>query len=201
MEAWQVFFFDLLRATIALFVIVDPVGLVPVFIGLTGGLEVEKRRSIFRVVVYTGGGLLFAFAFIGQQILNLFGITLESFMIAGGVLLMILAVESLTKGRWVEHLAGDEDVGVVPLAFPLLAGPGAITTTMLTLETKGLPVTLASILIVMLITWIVLQFVDRIHDLLGKVGTAVVSRVMAVFIAAIAVQFIVYGLRALWPGL
>ena len=132
--------------------------------------------------------------------MNLFGITVDSFMIAGGILLMILAMQMIFRGGFVgsSSISADE-VGVVPIAFPLLVGPGAITTTIVSLQTYGILVTLLSIVIVMSVAWLVLRYLDRIDSLLGKRGTAVLSTLMAVFIAAIAVQFILTGIQFYYP--
>ena len=185
---------DILRATVALFIIVDPVGLVPVFSALTKDLPKPEKKRMFRNIVYTGSALLLLFALAGQQLLLLFGISLQSFMIAGGMLLLLLSVEILLRGERVQKTPG-EDVGIVPIAFPLLVGPGAITTTMISIQSYGLEVAIPSILIVMFLTWVVLRLTDRINRLLGRTGSAVVARVMAVFIAAIAIQFIIDGIR------
>jgi len=185
---------DILRATVALFIIVDPVGLVPVFSALTKDLPKPEKKRMFRNIVYTGSALLLLFALAGQQLLLLFGISLQSFMIAGGMLLLLLSVEILLRGERVQKTPG-EDVGIVPIAFPLLVGPGAITTTMISIQSYGLEVAIPSILIVMFLTWVVLRLTDRINRLLGRTGSAVVARVMAVFIAAIAIQFIIDGIQ------
>ncbi len=189
---------DIVRATVALFIIVDPVGLVPVFSALTKDLPRTEKRRMFRNIVYTGSALLLLFALAGQQLLLLFGISLQSFMIAGGILLLLLSVEILLRGERVHKTPG-EDVGIVPIAFPLLVGPGAITTTMISIQSYGLEVAIPSILIVMSLTWIVLRLTDRINRLLGRTGSAVVARVMAVFIAAIAIQFIIAGIQYYYP--
>jgi multiple antibiotic resistance protein len=185
---------DILRATVALFIIVDPIGLVPVFSALTKELPRPERRRMFRNIVYTGSALLLLFALAGQQLLVLFGISIQSFMIAGGILLLLLSVEILLRGEKVQKTPG-EDVGIVPIAFPLLVGPGAITTTMISIQRDGLEVAIPSILIVMFLTWVVLRLTDRINRLLGRTGSAVVARVLAVFIAAIAIQFIIDGIQ------
>ena len=189
---------DVFRATVALFIIVDPIGLVPVFSALTKDLPKPEKRRMFRNIVYTGSALLLVFALAGQQLLLLFGISLQSFMIAGGMLLLLLSVEILLRGERVQKTPG-EDVGIVPIAFPLLVGPGAITTTMISIQRDGLEVAIPSILIVMFLTWVVLRLTDRINRLLGRTGSAVVARVMAVFIAAIAIQFIIAGIQFYYP--
>ncbi|MGD0638446.1 MAG: MarC family protein [Nitrososphaerales archaeon] len=191
---------ELLKATVALLVVVDPAGLVPVVLALTKGMKREERRGTFRVALLVAIVLLVIFAVAGQELLALFGITVDSFMIAGGILLMILAMQMIFRGGFVgaSSISADE-VGVVPIAFPLLVGPGAITTTIVSLQTYGILVTLLSIVIVMFVAWLVLRYLDRIDSLLGKRGTAVLSTLMAVFIAAIAVQFILTGIQFYYP--
>ena len=191
---------ELLKATVALLVVVDPAGLVPVVLALTKGMKKEERRGTFRVAMLVAIVLLVIFAVAGQELLNLFGITVDSFMIAGGILLMILAMQMIFRGGFVgsSSISADE-VGVVPIAFPLLVGPGAITTTIVSLQTYGILVTLLSIVIVMSVAWLVLRYLDRIDSLLGKRGTAVLSTLMAVFIAAIVVQFILTGIQFYYP--
>ena len=190
---------DLIKSTIALFVVLDPVGSVPVFIALTSKMEKAQREAVSKTAIVTAAALLFAFAFAGSQILAIFGITIFSFMIAGGVLLFIVSIELLTHGEW--RFAGvsvQEETGVVPLAFPLLAGPGAITAVIISFQIGGILPTALSILIVIGITYIVLKYVDKIYRVLGRRGSLIITRVFAVFIAAIAVQFIVQGVKQLF---
>ncbi len=195
MTTLETYPFDLLKATIALFIIVDPVGLVPIFSSLTDDMDRLQKLRTFRNIVLTGSAILLIFALAGDQLLRLFGISLPSFKIAGGILLLLLSIEILLRGERVQKTPG-EDVGIVPIAFPLLVGPGAITTTMISLQSDGLGVAIPSILIVMLLTWIVLRLNERIHKLLGRTGSAVIARVLAVFIAAIAIQFIIDGIQS-----
>jgi multiple antibiotic resistance protein len=104
------------------------------------------------------------------------------------------------RGGFIESGSSAGEVGVVPIAFPLLVGPGAITTTIVTLQTDGIIVALLSIAVVMSVTWLVLRYLDRIDSLLGRRGTAGLSTLMAVFIAAIAVQFILTGIQFYYPA-
>jgi multiple antibiotic resistance protein len=191
---------ELARATIALFVVVDPIGLVPVAIALTRGMKHEEKKSTFRVAVIAAFVLLIIFALVGRELLLVFGITIYSFMIAGGILLIILAMQMIFRGAFTEPGPINEEVGVVPIAFPLLVGPGAITTTIVNLQTSGIVVALLSIGIVMSFTWVVLRYLERIDSLLGKRGTAGLSTIIAVFIAAIAVQFILTGIQFYYPS-
>src|SRR5438093_2968004 len=141
---------DLVRATVALFIIVDPIGLVPIFSNVTGTMVEPERSKMFRVVIYTGASLLTIFALVGQELLSLFGISLPSFEMAGGLLLLLLALDILFRGERFAKPGSHEDAGVVPIAFPLLVGPGAITTKMIALGAYGILLTLVSVVIVML---------------------------------------------------
>ncbi|MFL6488232.1 MAG: MarC family protein [Nitrososphaera sp.] len=196
---FSTFLTDLIRSTIALLVVIDPIGSVPIFIALTHKMESGERSSITKTAVITSAGLLFVFAVAGTQILSIFGITISSFMVAGGILLFIVSIELLTHGEWRFAGAGTQgESGVVPLAFPLLAGPGAITAVIISFQTTGLIVTALSILIVIGVTYVVLRYIDRIYRLIGRRGSIIVTRVFAVLVAAIAVQFVVDGARTLF---
>lgn len=146
------FIYDLVKAFIALFVVVDPVGTVPLVFGLTEKMTMKQKRKSFRVAAYTGTALLIAFALAGQQILSFFGISLYSFMIAGGILLLLLSIDIVIRGESTQRMGSAGDVGAVPIAFPLLVGPGAITTTIVQLQSSEFLAVLLSILIVMFLT-------------------------------------------------
>jgi multiple antibiotic resistance protein len=184
---------EILRATISLLVIVDPLGNIPIFVSLTEKMEEGTRVKTFKMAVLIGFSLLFLFAIFGLEILSLFNISIPSFRVAGGLLLLIIAVEILVRGGW--HYKGNkpETAGAVPMGFPLLAGPGAITATIVNIHAYGLPITIGSIIFVSLITWIVLRHIDLVYSFLGEVGCEVVARVMAILIASIAIQFIIEG--------
>ncbi len=188
---------SLTKSVVSLFIIVDPLGNIPIFISLTENLRRENRRKVFNTATITGFVLLLAFALAGKEILNFFGITLQSFMIAGGILLLIIAIRILVMGGWEEPHITPESVGVVPIAVPLLAGPGAITTAIFNLQEFGILITTISIIIVFTIVWLVLRYIEPIYKVLGKNGSVVVARVMALLIAAIAIQYIINGLKHL----
>jgi len=193
--------YDTLKSTIALFVVIDPIGTVPLFIALTEKMGKEERKAVSKTAIITSGVLLIVFAVAGTQILTIFGITIFSFMIAGGILLFIVAIELLTHGIWRFGSSGGSatgESGVVPLAFPLLAGPGAITSVIISFQTAGLIVTILSIAIVIGITYVILRSINPIYRLLGRRGSMIITRVFAVFIAAIAIQYIVEGVKRLF---
>jgi multiple antibiotic resistance protein len=192
-------FVDLLKSTITLFVVLNPIGTVPLFIGITQNMKKEERKAVSKTALITSGIVLVVFAIAGTGILMLFGITIFSFMIAGGVLLFIVAIELLTHGVW--RFGGGAlpgESGVVPLAFPLLAGPGAITSVIISYQAAGFVITILSIAIVIGITYIILLFVNSIYRLLGRRGSMIVTRVFAIFIAAIAIQYVIEGAKRLF---
>lgn len=189
---------DLARAFTSLFIIMDPIGNIPIFLSLTEGMSPEEKRNTFRLALITGFTLLLCFAVLGNYILLLFGITIESFMIAGGILLLVIAMRLLILGwRREEHLSS-EGVGVVPIGVPLLVGPGAITTTIMYLQTSGVFVTLTAVILSFAVTWLILKFIDPISRFLGRTGSLVIGRVMALLIAAIAMEFVIKGISGIF---
>jgi len=189
------FISELGRAVIALFIIVDPFGNIPIFVGLTENVPDSKKKKVFNTATIVGTVLLLVFAFTGTEILTLFGLSIYSFEVAGGILLLIVAIRILISGNMHENVESPESIGAVPIAIPLLVGPGAITTTIFNIQLyeTAAPAILA-VLIVMAITWVILRYMNRIYKLLGKTGSLIIARVMALLIAAIAVQYILTGI-------
>ena len=187
------------KAIITLFVVIDPIACVPVIIALTGKMETKQKKSISNITIITVAILLFIFAFVGTTLLSTLSISIYSFMIAGGVLLFLVSMELLTHGEWKFGSQNLQDEsGIVPLAFPLLAGPGALTTVMLSFETYGPLVTGLSIIIVSGITYAILRSVEPIYRFLGKRGSMIVTRIFAIIIAAFAVQFVIDGIKQIF---
>lgn len=187
------YLWDLARAALALFIIVDPFGDIPIFVGLTDNLKDAQKKKVYNTAILVGVILLLVFAFTGKEILDLFQLSIYSFQIAGGILLLIIAIRILISGSMHENVDSPESLGAVPIAIPLLVGPGAITTTILTLQADGILIATLAVLIVLSITWIILRFINRIYGFLGKTGSLVIARVMALLIAAIAMQYILTG--------
>ncbi len=185
---------NLARAVIILFIIVDPFGNVPIFMGLLEKMTKAERRKVFNIATIVGIILLLVFAFIGQQIFLIFGISIYSFEVAGGLLLLIVSIRILVSGSLQETVESPESLGAVPIAMPLLVGPGAITTTLLSLQEYGTIVTIISVFIVLFLAWVIFRYVDSVYKFLGKIGAAVIARVMALLLAAIAVQYILIGI-------
>jgi len=185
---------DMVKAALVLFIIVDPFGNVPIFMGLTEKFSDSERRKVFNTAIFVGVILLLVFAFTGQEIFLIFDISIDSFEVAGGLLLLITSMRILVSGSIYESTEPMESLGAVPIAMPLLVGPGAITTTILNLQAYGTFVTIVSVLIVLFLTWVILRYVNSIYRILGKTGSVVIARVMSLLLAAIAVQFILTGI-------
>jgi len=189
------FISELTRAFVALFIIVDPFGNIPIFVGLTEKMTVPQRKKTYNTATIVGAALLLVFAFTGQAILNIFGLSIYSFEVAGGILLLIIAIRILISG-FHEEAESPESVGAVPIAIPLLVGPGAITTTILNFQAYGIEIAIFSVVIVLAFTWVILRFINGVYRVLGKTGSIVIARVMALLIAAIAIQYILTGVTS-----
>ena len=202
----------MLNMFIVLLVVVDPVGVTPVFGALTrGGGELHRRRMAVKGTLLAAG-ILLIFAFIGDWLLTTLGITLPAFKIAGGILLFLIAMDMVfarqsggrsTTGREQEEARHKEDISVFPLAFPLIAGPGALTTILLMVgESHGNPLYFVSmigvLLVILLLTLVCLLMAGRLMKILGETGANVMDRLFGVILAALAVQFVLDGIRAVF---
>src|SRR3954453_5679364 len=189
------FFNRILTSTIQLLAVVEPFGIIPILINLTKKMEKETSKALSKSAAITSALLLMIFGIAGTQILAAFGITVNSFMVAGGALLFIVSLEIMRHGE-LRNIENDiQGTGVIPIAFPLIAGPGAITSVIISQQKDGLVVTIISIIIVISITYLILRSIGPIYRILGNRGSEVISRIFAVILAAIAIQYIVEGLR------
>ena len=190
---------------VTLFVIIDPIGLTPLFVALTQGMSVKQRRAIAIRATLVSAGILALFAIFGEALLGFIGISMAAFKIAGGILLLLTALDMLfqrrTKRR--EDTAEEDDdlddPSVFPLAIPLIAGPGSIATVILLAGAhpgfSGLGLSLAVMVLVLLVTFIFFEAATPLERLLGKTGINVVSRLLGMLLAALAVQFMLNGLQ------
>lgn len=198
----------LFNSLITLLVVVDPPGLAPIFAALTKGYSEKRKRETAIRGVFVGAIILLIFSLIGDVLLGALGISLAAFRIAGGILLFILALDMVfasprgVRTRTIEEQEEDDfnqDVTVFPLAIPLLAGPGAIATVLLFTggrEPFEIALFVAVLLFVLLLTLVSLLLAPRIMALMGETGSNVLSRVLGVVIAALAVQFVLDGVMA-----
>jgi len=189
------------EAIIALFAIVDPVGNIPILLHVAEHTPDGQSQKAFNTAVVVGVIILLAFSFAGNAILkSVFRIHLADLQLAGGILLLIIAIDHLIFGslrRSVEVTGtfSPYEIGCVPLACPLLAGPGAMVTSLTTLESSGPLKAVVAIAVVFGTLWLIMRFIQPIHRLLGKIVCVVFSKVMCLFIASIGVHLIMSGLQ------
>lgn len=199
----------LISAFVTLLVVVDPIGLVPAFLAVTGGLPAQARRSVALRACLIAAAILAGSALAGDWLLRTLSITLPAFRIAGGLLLfsiaseMVFGVRIARQSKAAEEVIEDHvrNIAAVPLAIPLMAGPGAITATVLLAGRSGgdpvrLGMLLGVIVAVMLLCLLVFTAAGRIGNLMGTTGNIVLSRLLGVLLAALAVQYVIDGLRA-----
>lgn len=201
------------KLLIGLLAIVNPLGAVPVFVALTAGATDSERKRIAKIVTTAVLMILFVALLFGDWLLGFFGITIHSFSVGGGILILLMAIAMLqARISPVAQTADEareseakESVAVVPLAMPLLAGPGAISTVILYAHkdpgvahylTMGL-----DILIVGGVLWLVLQLVPWITHHISQTGINIFTRIMGLILAAIAIEFIAAGMKGIFPGL
>lgn len=201
-----------ISAFISLFVIVDPIGIAPVFAGLTQGATDSHRRNMAIKGTIVGTLILVFFALAGKPFLNALGISMDGLRVAGGIMLFIIALEMVFEKRTERKQESAEkldeyfeDISVFPVALPLLAGPGAIATIMLTMSNyeenfAAQAAILGALALVMLTTLIVFFTATKVMDWLGPTVNAVLTRLLGVILAALSCQFILDGLRNTFIG-
>jgi len=200
-----------ISAFVTLFLVVDPIGLAPAFLAVTNDLPERAKRQVALRASVIAAGILAGTALIGEWLLRQLGIGLPAFRIAGGLLLfsiaseMVFGVRTERQSRAAEQAIEERvrNIAAFPLAIPLMAGPGAITATVLLSAQAGyrpvsLTILLGAMVIVCAITTVVFVAAGRIERVLGITGNVVLSRLLGVILAALAVQFVVDGVRAVF---
>lgn len=196
---------------IAILAILNPFGVLPVFLSVTAGSTEPERKKIARTVALAVAGVLALTALVGEIALQLFGISIASFQVGGSILLLLMAVsmmfarESADKAESTAIPQDLRSVAVVPLSVPLLAGPGSISTIIIYANLAESPLHIGIIILCIsaaaLLVWIVLRLASRIGRFIGPLGLSIVSRLMGLLLAAIAVEFFAKGIVKLLPGL
>jgi multiple antibiotic resistance protein len=203
----------LFKIGIALFAIVNPIGSVPIFISATDGWNRQQKLRTANVVALTVFLVLAASALFGEGILAFFSITIPSFQVGGGILILLIAINMLHAKQSHSKQTPEEAktmeerdvIAIVPLSIPLLAGPGAISSMIIAAQdstTFGAQLSLLiPILMVALLVWLSLQLSSYIAGKLGTIGINIVTRLMGLILAAMAVEFIAHGMSGLFPVL
>jgi multiple antibiotic resistance protein len=208
---------EAVTAFVTLFVIVDPVGTTPLFIALTAGLGGRERARVALRSLLVAFGVLLLFGLAGEAVLAFVGISMPAFRIAGGLLLFLTAIDMLFERRTerrerrvAEEVEGDgagpDDPSVFPLAIPLIAGPGAIAAMILLTGEAGADAAAQGVVFavmagVLLLQYVLFRLAGPVGRLLGRTGIMVVTRLMGMLLAALAVQFVIDGVAGLVPAL
>ena len=206
-------FAEYLKFFVALVAILNPIGVIPIFINLTSQQTTSERKRTARVTGFAVGVVLLIALVAGEWILNLFGISLASFRVGGGILILLMAISmmqaTMSPVKQTPEEARDavmkESIAVVPMAIPMLAGPGAISSIVLyanrsdSWADKG--VLAGGIVLVAIFVWLVFRMAQPMAAQLGRTGINVVTRIMGLIMAAIGVEFMANGLKQLFPVL
>ena len=197
-----------LKAFLTLFVVMDPIGLAPIFLGLAGNRSPAELKRIAAKAVLVAGGLLATFGVAGARLLQHLGISMDAFRVAGGILLFLIAVDMVLaqNERETEEEEAEAhsraDISVFPLAIPMIAGPGTLASLMILASEAqprrfGLALVLGMAALVLLMSYVALRLAASVARVLGRTGVNVVTRVLGVLLSALAVQYVADGARAL----
>lgn len=196
-----------------LLAIVNPLGAIPIFISLTGSMAAGERRRIINIASITVVVVLIVAALLGKPLLDFFGVSIASFKVGGGILLLLMAISMMqakyaqTKQTREEEAEAEEkgSIAVVPIAMPLLAGPGAISTIIIYADASPhvfhVTLLIMSSVLVALLTWVALSIASPLRSVMSKTAINIATRLMGLLLAAISVEFISGGLTVLLPGL
>lgn len=190
----------LVKTFIAVFVLADALGNAPIFLVLTKGMEPEQRNKVFDRASIVATAVLLGFAFVGQPVLNYLDISIGALRVAGGLLLLLIALRMLEGQVDTPIVEQERDVAITPLALPLLAGPGTLTTVMLLMSespTAHLSV-VVGIVAAMLVTWFIVRQAPRIEHWIGAEGAMIITQLLGFLLAALAVELGSTGIRELF---
>ncbi|MEN9750371.1 MAG: hypothetical protein RL626_569 [Pseudomonadota bacterium] len=192
----------IIKTTIALIAIVDPIGCLPLFLSLTGQHKKINKKNVVKMTAITVFIILVTSLFLGDKILNMFGITMPSFQICGGILLLIMAISMmLGKHQIIESgqngKSDKELIAFVPLSIPLLAGPGAMSNMIIAAHQAPNFINQSFLVLpclaVSLLIWLTLSFAENISKVIGAIGTKIITRVMGLLLGSMAIEFITRG--------
>ena len=193
----------IIKTTIALIAIVDPIGCLPLFLSLTGQHKKINKKNVVKMTAITVFIILVTSLFLGDKILNMFGITMPSFQICGGILLLIMAISMmLGKHQVIESgqngKSDKELIAFVPLSIPLLAGPGAMSNMIIAAHQAPNLINQSFLILpclaVSLLIWLTLSFAENISRVIGAIGTKIITRVMGLLLGSMAIEFITRGM-------
>jgi len=192
---------EIIKTSIMLFIVIDAIGGIPIFISLVPDMSEDEVKKVVNLAIIVSFFILLFFGVIGRWILYLFSINLEEFKIAGGFLLLIIALDEIFN-ILPERKYPKEELGIVPIGCPLLAGPGAITVILVILYRFNFPknyiIMSASVVIVTLVNWIILSRLINIKRIFGRKGILLLTKLMGIILAGISINFLVSGIKNLF---
>ena len=189
----QSFISEFVLTFLPLFVVVDAFGNLPIIISLTEEMSVKERNRVINIAILTAAVVGLAFLFFGEFILNVLNISVGTFSIAGGVILIVLSIRFMTTGHFTK-VVKEEMIAVVPLGTPIVVGPATITTLIFLSQEHAIYIVLLSLVANLLISWVAFLLSGQIIRFLGIGGLRAISRVFSLLIAAIAVNMVIHGL-------
>jgi multiple antibiotic resistance protein len=181
---------------VPLFVAMDAVGVLPILLPLTVNMSSHERVRIIRWAMITALALGLGFVVVGKGIFLFLGIKVADFLVAGGIILFILAAKDIITGKMIseEDLTGGETIGAVPLGTPLIVGPAVLTTLLILIEKYPIYMVIVAFIVNLAIVWLLIAQINRVMRFLGQAGAKVVSKIIGLFLAAIAVKMISQGM-------
>lgn len=183
----------LLLSFIPLFVAIDVLGVVPIFLSLTEGLDRPQKRRLVTDATLAALGVSLVFLFFGRFLFNVMGITEDDFRVGGGIVLLVIAIIDLLFSHDQER-SPDRSIGIVPIGVPLIIGPAALTTILILVDAYGMAVTVLSLLANLAIVWLVFRHSEVVVRVMGRGGSKAIAKVASLFMVAIAVMMIRVGL-------
>jgi len=190
----------LIKTFVAVFVLADAVGNIPILLVLTKGMEAQERSKVIDKAVIVAIGVLLLFAFGGKFILSYLGVSFASLRVAGGLLLLLIALQMLQGNLDTPVVEKERDIAITPLALPLLAGPGTLTTVMLLMSESPSPhiSVIVGIIAAMFITWLILRLANNIDKWIGAEGEVIITQLLGFLLAALAIEIGSQGIRELF---
>ena len=185
-----------LKAVLSIFIVMDALGNLPIFLSFIRQTPLRQRQKMIDQTVIVAGAVLFLFLFFGTAILSFFSINVSSFKIAGGLILLIFGLKLVLGLRILEERAKTYRAAIIPLATPLITGPGTIPTIIILVNQYGILLTLLASVVNLILTYFILSRVELLHKILGRQGSDALSKIMGLILTAIAVEFIHNG----WMG-
>jgi multiple antibiotic resistance protein len=190
----------LIKTFVAVFVLADALGNIPIILVLTKGMEPEQKHSVVDRASIVATGVMLAFAFAGQWVLKYMDISMGSLRVAGGLLLLIIALRMLEGELDTLVIEENRDVAITPLALPLMAGPGTLTTVMLLMSESPFPhvSVVVGIVAAMLVNWLILRQASRLNEWISPEGAVIIIKLLGFLLAALAVEIASSGIRELF---